>query len=97
MRYWPRGVRRDRIDLWLKDAAPSAGLLEAYSKEGLPWTEFEQRYQHEIEVERPYVLQELRKLEREHGTLTLLCHERIPPHEHCHRQLLANLMQEQPT
>ena len=36
----------------------------------------------------------LRHLEREHGTLTLLCHERIPPAEHCHRQILVDLLAE---
>jgi len=34
----------------------------------------------------------LRHLEQEHGVLTLLCHERIPPAEHCHRQILADLL-----
>jgi uncharacterized protein YeaO (DUF488 family) len=94
MRYWPRGVRRERVDVWLKDAAPSTQLLQAYSKHGLQWSEFAQRYRQEIDQERPHVLEQLRKLEHEHGTLTLLCHERIPPHEHCHRQLLASLIQE---
>ena len=94
MRYWPRGVRRDRVDVWLKDAAPTAELLRAYSKEGLPWGEFEKRYRQEIEHDRPHVLAQLRDLEREHGTVTLLCHERIPPKEHCHREVLATLVQE---
>jgi uncharacterized protein YeaO (DUF488 family) len=96
MRYWPRGVKRERVDLWLKDAAPSAELLKAYAKDGLPWEEFAERYREEITQERPHVLEELRRLQREHGTLVLLCHERIPPHEHCHRQLLASLIQERP-
>jgi DNA-binding HxlR family transcriptional regulator len=36
--------------------------------------------------------QRLRELEREHGTLTLLCHERIPPSEYCHRLALVELL-----
>jgi uncharacterized protein YeaO (DUF488 family) len=92
MRYWPRGVRRERVDLWLKDAAPSAQLLKAYAREGLPWAEFDQRYRAEITDERPHVLERLRDLEHEHGDLTLLCHERIPPAAHCHRQVLAELL-----
>ena len=94
MRYWPRGVRRDRVDAWIKDAAPSAELLNAYNHEGLSWDEFERRYRDEILHERPEALQQLRDLEREHGTLTLLCHERIPPQEHCHREVLAQLLGE---
>ena len=94
MRKWPRGIRHEAIDVWLKDAAPTNELLQAYNKQGLPWETFAERYREEILSERPHVLDDLRRLEQEHGTITLLCHERIPPHEHCHRQLLASLMQE---
>jgi uncharacterized protein YeaO (DUF488 family) len=92
MRQWPRGVRRERIDLWLKDAAPSRALLDAYNHAGLGWAEFEQRYRAEILEQRPEVLQHLRGLEAAHGVLTLLCHEQIPPREHCHREVLVDLL-----
>jgi uncharacterized protein YeaO (DUF488 family) len=92
MRQWPRGVRRDQIDLWLKEAGPSRELLTAYTHEGLSWAAFEARYRAEMLQERPHVLDQLRVLEREHGTVTLLCHERIPPHEHCHREVLRDLL-----
>jgi uncharacterized protein YeaO (DUF488 family) len=92
MRYWPRGVRRERVDVWLKDAAPSPELLRAYTHEGLGWEAFEERYTAEIREQRPEVLERLRELEHEHGRLTLLCHERIPPHQHCHRETLAKLL-----
>src|SRR5438270_248883 len=89
MRYWPRGVRRERVDVWLKDAAPSAELLRAYTREGLSWEEFARRYATEIRQDRPRVLQQLHELEHEHGTLTLLCRER---NAHCHRELLSALL-----
>jgi uncharacterized protein YeaO (DUF488 family) len=92
MRYWPRGVRRDRIDLWLRDAAPSAELIRAYRHAGLDWAEFERRYRREITHERPAVLDQLRELDREHGEIVLLCTERIPPDEHCHRLTLIQLL-----
>jgi uncharacterized protein YeaO (DUF488 family) len=92
MRYWPRGVRRERVDLWLRDAAPSRELLGAHTRGAIDATEFDQRYREEIKAERPHVLQRLRELEREHGTLTLLCHERIPPSEYCHRLALVELL-----
>jgi uncharacterized protein YeaO (DUF488 family) len=92
MRRWPRGVRKDAVDTWLKDAAPSRELLDAYNHAGLEWDEFERRYRAEILTERPAVLQELRGLEAEHGTVTLLCFERIPPAEHCHRLVLLELL-----
>jgi uncharacterized protein YeaO (DUF488 family) len=91
MRYWPRGVRRDRVDVWLKEAAPSTDLLRAYTHQGLSWEEFEAGYRAEMQS-RPQVVEQLRELEREHGTLTLLCRERIPPDEHCHRETLKTLL-----
>jgi len=92
MRMWPRGVRRDRIDVWLKDAAPSAELLHTFTHAGLPWAEFEQRYGREILDDRPHVLEAILELERQHDDVTLLCHERIPPKEHCHRLVLVDLL-----
>jgi uncharacterized protein YeaO (DUF488 family) len=96
MRIWPRGVRKDRVDVWMKDASPSRELLDAYHHAGLSWDDFEAAYRREIREERPQVLDELRKLEREHGTVTLLCFERIPPEEHCHRQTLMAMLKEEP-
>jgi uncharacterized protein YeaO (DUF488 family) len=92
MRQWPRGVRKERVDLWLKDAAPSRELLNAYHHASLPWTDFDARYRAEILEERPSVLEALRALEGEHGTVTVLCYERIPPQEHCHRLILLELL-----
>jgi uncharacterized protein YeaO (DUF488 family) len=92
MRQWPRGVRKDRVDAWVKDAAPSRELLNAYHEAGMPWNEFERRYRAEILDERPEVLEELQRLEIEHGTVTLLCFERMPPHQHCHRLTLIDLL-----
>ncbi|MDQ3811000.1 MAG: DUF488 family protein [Chloroflexota bacterium] len=92
MRYWPRGVKRSAVDLWLKDAAPTQELVHAYTHDGLPWDEFARRYRAEMLEQRPMVLQQLRALEREHGRLMLLCHERIPPRDHCHREVLAELL-----
>jgi uncharacterized protein YeaO (DUF488 family) len=94
MRYWPRGVRRERVDLWLREAAPSRALLRAYTHEGLAWAHFEQGYRAEMIEERPEILEQLKVLEARHGTLTLLCHEQIPPKQHCHRVLLVELLTE---
>jgi uncharacterized protein YeaO (DUF488 family) len=92
MRQWPRGIRKERTHVWLKDAGPSRELLRAYTHAGLPWVDFERLYRAEMQEERSHVLDHLRDLEREHGVLTLLCHERIPPAEHCHREVLAELL-----
>ena len=92
MRYWPRGVRHERVDLWLPDAAPSRALLREYNQGVVEAAEFDRRYRVEINTQRSDVLQRLRELMREHGRLTLLCHERIPPGAYCHRLALVDLL-----
>lgn len=92
MRLWPRGVRKDRIDVWLKDAAPARELLDDYHHHGLSWEKFEREYRKEIVEERPRALDELRTLEKEHGRVTLMCFERMPPEEHCHRITLLHML-----
>jgi uncharacterized protein YeaO (DUF488 family) len=92
MRQWPRGIRKSAVDAWLKDAAPSRELLGALRRGEIGWQEFEVRYRDEIVTQRAGVLDTLRELEREHGTVTLLCYERIPPAEHCHRRVLLELL-----
>ena len=89
MRRWPRGVRRERVDVWLRDAAPSTALLSAYHRGQLDWERFEERYRAEILEQRPAVLDEIQALEREHGIVRLLCHER---NEHCHRLVLLDML-----
>lgn len=37
MRLWPRGIRKDRVDLWLKELAPVVPLLRAYRGGKLGW------------------------------------------------------------
>ncbi len=51
-RLWPRGVRKEdaRIDLWLKDAAPSQALRKWYAHDVAKWDEFCVRYIAELEA-----------------------------------------------
>lgn len=49
-RLWPRGLRKDeaRIDLWLKDIAPSAELRRWFGHDPDRWQEFKRRYFREL-------------------------------------------------
>jgi uncharacterized protein YeaO (DUF488 family) len=62
-RLWPRGVRKQdaRIDLWLKDVAPSAALRRWFSHDPQRWAEFRRRYYHELSG-RPAGIQKLLSL-----------------------------------
>jgi uncharacterized protein YeaO (DUF488 family) len=49
-RLWPRGVTKQKakIDLWLKDIAPSTELRQWYGHEPDKWPEFRKRYLTEL-------------------------------------------------
>lgn len=52
-RLWPRGLGRAeaRIDLWLKDAAPSHELRRWFGHAPERWAEFRKRYNAELSVQ----------------------------------------------
>ena len=72
-RLWPRGVSKAaaRLDLWLKDIAPSDALRKWFGHEPAKWSEFQKRYAAELKG-KAALLQELRELEKREGTVTLL-------------------------
>ena len=55
-RLWPRGIKKEKVDLWLKGIAPSDELRKWYMHEPEKWPEFKKRYYQELkdnpEVER---------------------------------------------
>lgn len=71
-RLWPRGLTKEkaRIDLWLKEIAPSNELRKWYGHDPGRWAEFKKRYYGELqrqEEARQALLDRVRK-----GTVTLL-------------------------
>jgi len=72
-RLWPRGLTKEAasIDLWMKEVAPSGGLRKWFGHEPEKWFEFRRKYRAEL-TKRKQLLGELKKLEKEHGTATLL-------------------------
>ncbi len=59
-RLWPRGLSKDRakVDLWLKDVAPSTELRKWFGHDPSRWQEFRRRYHQELR-RHPDVLQPL--------------------------------------
>jgi uncharacterized protein YeaO (DUF488 family) len=53
-RLWPRGVRRDELELdgWLKGVAPSTALRQWFSHDPAKWEEFRRRYIAELDANR---------------------------------------------
>ena len=101
MRYRPRGVRREAVDRWLRDLAPSARLLREYRERDDPatrpeatgddglWSWFVSEYRAEMAAQEP-LIRELRAWHERGDTITLLCGCHDPAR--CHRSLLANLI-----
>jgi len=80
-RLWPRGLKKEaaKIDLWMKDVAPSDPLRKSFHHQAMKWPIFEKKYQAELKDKKDS-LAELKKLEKEHGTLTLLFGARDAEH-----------------
>ena len=70
-RLWPRGVSkaRARIDLWLKDVAPSTELRKWFGHDPEKWPDFRKRYRAELKGNP--ALAELKALARQ-GSITLV-------------------------
>ena len=104
MRYWPRGVRKDRFDAWYRNLAPSVELLRAFKdlRESTAdveppgpghagWEGLMRRYHAEMRAEQES-LRELRERHRGGEVMTLLCGCHDPAR--CHRTDLASMILE---
>jgi uncharacterized protein YeaO (DUF488 family) len=86
MRYWPRGIRREKVDVWLRDLAPVIPLLRSYLDGAITWAQYRPRYRAGLRrPEARAALAEARRLARR-GPVTLLCGCSDP--RRCHRTLL---------
>ncbi|HEY2545935.1 MAG TPA: DUF488 family protein [Candidatus Acidoferrum sp.] len=72
-RLWPRGIKKvtAHFDQWMKDVAPSDALRKWFGHEPEKWSGFQKKYRSEL-AQKKELLKELRKMEKEHGTLTLV-------------------------
>jgi uncharacterized protein YeaO (DUF488 family) len=92
-RLWPRGVTKEaaRLDLWLKDIAPSPDLRTWYSHDVSKWDEFKERYQLQLK-NNPDQVDLLRKVISEHATVTFLFAAK--DEQHCSAVILKDFIQQ---
>lgn len=79
---WPRGLRKEDLDLdlWARDLAPSQELRRWFGHRPERWKEFQDRYRRELQdARRRRLLEELVAMARE-GPLTLLYGARDQEH-----------------
>jgi uncharacterized protein YeaO (DUF488 family) len=72
-RLWPRGLSKDKlkIDLWLRDVAPSTALRKWFAHDPQKWQSFKLKYKQELK-NKSELLQQIKELEKEKGQLILL-------------------------
>ena len=91
-RLWPRGLSKERarVDVWLKDVAPSRDLRVWFGHDPAKFAEFRRRYEAEL-AEEPgrAAFAELREMARtKHVTLVFAAHDT----EHCNAVVLRELL-----
>jgi uncharacterized protein YeaO (DUF488 family) len=71
-RLWPRALTKEkaRVDLWLKDVAPSTELRKWFAHDPAKWAEFRSRYLEELKRNKEQLL--LLRQESAKGTVTLV-------------------------
>jgi uncharacterized protein YeaO (DUF488 family) len=79
-RLWPRGLTKEkaRVDLWLKDVAPSTELRKWFAHDPAKWAEFRSRYQEELRRNEEQV--SILRKEAAKGTVTLVYGARDQQH-----------------
>ena len=79
-RLWPRGLTKleAKIDLWLKDVAPSTELRRWFGHDPKKWDEFRRRYQKQLKQKDEPI--NLLKRKAKAGTITLIYAARDEDH-----------------
>ena len=74
-RLWPRGKSKEteKIDLWLKEIAPSPELRKWFNHEADKYAEFSVRYQEELQTgSQREAFEKLDQVLKDHETITLV-------------------------
>ncbi len=71
-RLWPRGLTKSavKMNLWMKEIAPSTSLRQWYSHDPAKWDEFRKRYANELD-QKPTEVKQLLDISKQ-SNLTLL-------------------------
>ena len=72
-RLWPRGLAKEKakVNLWIKEVAPSDELRKWFSHDPAKWEDFKKRYEAELK-DKTVLLNQIRRIEGEKETVTLL-------------------------
>ena len=97
-RYWPRGVKKNRSHLWLRDLGPGPSLIKAWKSGEVTWPEFRELYLEEFGAREKRealakAVEVVGRAEsgRQEKTVTLLCACRDSAM--CHRSILKEMIE----
>lgn len=76
-------------DIWMRSLGPTRDSLQRWWDGAIDDAQFYAEFRHDVPIR---ALERLRRLERRHGTVTVLCRERPP--DTCHRYELVRLYRE---
>lgn len=94
-RMWPRGLSKEKakIDLWLKDIAPSNDLRKWFAHDPKKWEEFQKRYKKELQTKNELIVK-IKGLENDKETITLIYSAKDDKHNNA--LVLMDLIQNLP-
>lgn len=72
-RLWPRGMSKEKakLDLWIKEIAPTDELRTWFNHEPEKWVEFQKKYQKELSAKADFI-DRLKQIEKEKSVITLV-------------------------
>jgi len=86
MQYWPRGVKKEKIDAWYKELGTSKDLITAWKSGKLTWPKFKKRYVADLQIEGKLAIIRYLTERSKKEKISLLCSCRDP--DKCHRSIL---------
>ena len=88
-RFYPRGVKKDRFDFWIRGASPIQDLLKKYKSGSITWAQFSKEFRKQMTTlhESKEAIDRIVELARS-SDVTLLCYEKEG--EKCHRALVKS-------
>ena len=84
MTLWPRGVSKQKVDVWMKELGTPKETMKGWKAGEITWNQFAKEYNASLKG-KELLLRELSD-QSKRGTVTLLCVER--DYTRCHRSLL---------
>lgn len=90
-RFYPRGVRKDHFDEWVRELSPNIELLKGYKEGMINQEQFTIQFISQIHsnIESLEALQSISDMARQ-TNITLLCYEKEG--DFCHRHLVNSLV-----